>query len=134
MFMFPDPSERIPLQTQGFSDHIPKVETQVVSLEFADERTSRDHIVYTIWIYAFFPFLMQTAISPSPILLHCYYVQEFSTVFPHMKKLARKESMLLAEVYPGIMLINNHFLVATSIPLFQFDHSVHSNSALLVLP
>lgn len=91
-------------------------------------------ILFTHLDLCFFPFLMQTAISPSPILLHCYYVRKFNTVFPHKKKLARKDSMLLAEVYPGIMPISNHFLVATSIPLFQFGHSVHSSSDLLVLP
>ena len=121
-------------QKPCFSDHIPKVETQVVSLEPPDEWSSRDHIVYTIWDVHFFPFLLQTATSPPPILLHCYYVQKCSTVFPHMKKLARKDRVLLAEVYPGIMPINNHFLVATRIPLFQFGHSVHSSSAPSVLP
>lgn len=41
-------SERTPQPNSSFSDYIPKVGTQVVSLEPADEWNSRDHTDYTI--------------------------------------------------------------------------------------
>lgn len=50
-----------------------------------------------------------------------------------MKKLARRECELLAEAYPGVMAINNHFLAATSIPLFLPGHSGHSRSGFVSL-